>query len=121
MQITKPQCFVTNNSFIFDPSHPDNFFWLFLALRHRGLKDVVGGAAQPQITLEGISSIRLVIPPVFLRSQFQKLVTSIFELAWSLDGKNANLRTTRDLLLPKLISGELNVSELDIAIGEQEA
>ena len=32
MQITKPLCFVTNNSFTFDPTHPDNFFWLFLVL-----------------------------------------------------------------------------------------
>ena len=30
--------------------------------------------------------------------------------------KNTNLRQTRDLLLPKLISGELDVSELDINI-----
>ncbi len=29
--------------------------------------------------------------------------------------KNANLRQTRDLLLPRLISGELDVSQLDIA------
>jgi type I restriction enzyme S subunit len=28
--------------------------------------------------------------------------------------KNANLRQTRDLLLPKLISGEIDVFELDI-------
>ena len=31
-----------------------------------------------------------------------------------LSEKNANLRQTRDLLLPKLISGEIDVSELDI-------
>ena len=30
--------------------------------------------------------------------------------------KNANLRQTRDLLLPKLMSGEIGVSELDIDI-----
>ena len=29
MQITRPYCYVTNNSFMFDPTHPDNFFWLF--------------------------------------------------------------------------------------------
>ena len=30
--------------------------------------------------------------------------------------KNQNLRKTRDLLLPKLISGEIDVSDLDIHI-----
>lgn len=33
--------------------------------------------------------------------------------------KNATLRRTRDLLLPKLISGEVDVSELDITIPEE--
>ena len=32
----------------------------------------------------------------------------------SLRQRNANLRRTRDLLLPRLVSGELDVSELDI-------
>jgi len=31
-----------------------------------------------------------------------------------------NLRATRDLLLPKLVLGEIDVSDLDIAIREQE-
>ena len=34
------------------------------------------------------------------------------ELELTLKKKNANLRTTRDLLLPKLISGELDVSAM---------
>ena len=33
--------------------------------------------------------------------------------------KNSNLRKTRDLLLPKLISGQLDVEDLEIDIGEQ--
>ena len=37
----------------------------------------------------------------------------------SLSGLNTILRRTRDLLLPRLISGELNVSELDITIQEE--
>ena len=32
----------------------------------------------------------------------------------SLRSKNDNLRQTRDLLLPKLISGKIDVSDLDI-------
>jgi hypothetical protein len=34
---------------------------------------------------------------------------------------NSNLRQTRDLLLPRLISGELDVSQLDIPFTTQEA
>ena len=35
--------------------------------------------------------------------------------------KNGNLRKARDILRPKLISGELNVSELDIKVGDEAA
>ena len=37
----------------------------------------------------------------------------------NLDEKNTTLRRTRDLLLPKLISGEVDVSELDITVPEE--
>jgi len=113
MQITQPRCFVTNNSFTFDPTHPDNYFWLFHSLKERGLRDVIGGAAQPQITLEGISSVELPTPPLSLRSRFQQSVSPLFEQAWTLDTQIQNLRRTRDLLLPRLLSGqvELEVSE----------
>jgi type I restriction enzyme, S subunit len=33
--------------------------------------------------------------------------------------KNSILRRTRDLLLPRLIFGEVDVSELDIAVPEE--
>jgi type I restriction enzyme S subunit len=36
----------------------------------------------------------------------------MFALVERLKAKNGNLRTTRDLLLPKLISGELDVSAM---------
>ena len=107
MQITEPQCYVTNNSFTFDPAHLDNFFWLFHTLKERGLRDVVGGAAQPQITLEGISSVELVTPPLPLRTHFQRTVAAMFEQAWALDNQIQNLRRTRDLLLARLLSGNL--------------
>ena len=109
MQITQPHCFVTNNSFTFDPAHSDNFFWLFQTLNERGLRDVVGGAAQPQITLEGISSVKLVAPPLSLRSRFQQVVSALFEQAWTLSNQIQNLRRTRDLLLPRLLSGQLEI------------
>ena len=47
------------------------------------------------------------------RKRFSDFATPIFEQIETLREKNQNLRQTRDLLLPKLISGEIDVSELD--------
>lgn len=43
------------------------------------------------------------------------------ELILVLQQRNKILRRTRDLLLPKLISGEVDVSELDITVPEEVA
>lgn len=49
---------------------------------------------------------------------FSDIIKPNFEQMRLLKMKNTNLSRTRDLILPKLISGELDVSELDIMIPE---
>lgn len=113
-RITEPKSFVTNNSFIFSPVVSDDFFWGYQALKHRGLKDVVGGAAQPQITLDGLRSVNIAYPEHDVRRKYSELVSPMFSMMWSLERKNANLRAQRDLLLPKLVSGEIDVSDISM-------
>ncbi len=57
------------------------------------------------------------LPPDMILAAFDKLVVPIYDLISSLRAKKANLRRTRDLILPKLISEELDVSDLDINVG----
>ena len=45
---------------------------------------------------------------------FQSIVADIYDQKLVLQKKNTVLRKSRDLLLPRLISGELNVSETEI-------
>jgi len=47
-----------------------------------------------------------------LEADFERLVAPLWQSIRNLTLKNMNLRATRDLLLPKLISGELDVSTL---------
>lgn len=111
-RITEPNSFVTNNSFVFLPRTSMDFFWGYQALKMRGLKDVVGGAAQPQITLDALHSISILYPSHELREAYSGYVSPLFSMIWNLERKNKNLRTQRDLLLPKLISGEIDVFDI---------
>lgn len=61
--------------------------------------------------LLGIQLIEPIKPIVF---KFEETAEPISSELSNLTIKNATLRQTRDLLLPKLISGEIDVSELDI-------
>ena len=68
-----------------------------------------------------ISQVNRCVPPIALQEHFRDLVAPLFLEISTLGHKNTTLRRTHDLLLPKLISGELDVSELDINIGEEPA
>jgi type I restriction enzyme S subunit len=61
----------------------------------------------------------IVIPVKDLQVKFAKIISPIFNLIHSFGIKNNNLRRTRDLLLPKLISGEIDVSNIEIEMGEK--
>ena len=62
-------------------------------------------------------NLPVVVPPVVLRERFRQVAEPFFELLQTKRIQTRNLRTTRDLLLPKLISGQLNVEKLDIELG----
>ena len=61
-----------------------------------------------------IVDIDIAIPPNDLRQQFEDQIGAIRRLLNNLLDKNANLRRTRDLLLPRLVSGEVDVERLEI-------
>jgi type I restriction enzyme S subunit len=56
-----------------------------------------------------------VLPPTGIVCEFNRIAEPVMRQIAVLRSKNANLRTTRDLLLPKLISGELSVESLEEA------
>lgn len=58
------------------------------------------------------------LPPSSLIEEFTSHVFPICRLTHNRRIHSRDLRTTRDLLLPKLISGQLDVEELDIDAGE---
>lgn len=69
-------------------------------------------AAVPGLNRNQAYSLPFLVPSENILSRFVEHCFSIFKQVRVLTAKNSNLRTTRDLLLPKLISGELDVSNL---------
>ena len=60
---------------------------------------------------------KLPIPPKDIIDKFTENIRPVYDLIQIFGLKNQNLRHTRELLLPKLISGEIDISELDIDVG----
>ena len=65
-----------------------------------------------------IKTIQFAWPPATLLTEARNILEPMSDQIITLKRKNANLRRTRDLLLPKLISGDLDVSKLDLETGK---
>lgn len=78
------------------------------------LKGYVSGVALPRVVLKDFRKFKILLPPKQLQDRWAEIVTPMIKNCWRLIDKNNNLRKTRDLLLPKLISGEIDVGNMDI-------
>lgn len=88
--------------------------FLFFALR--GLKETINlygsnGATMVNLNKGKFESLKIVRPNSTLIEQYHCITSVSFDLIKNLQSKNANLRAQRDLLLPKLVSGEIDVSD----------
>lgn len=74
------------------------------------------GTKMPRADWDVLVRYPVLIPPEPIYGQFRDLIGLIVDYIVNAIHRNRNLRQTRDLLLPRLISGELDVSELDIDV-----
>ena len=72
------------------------------------------GSAQPNISASDIMSIPCVIPSKERINEFNDTAQPLFDLIISNQRENQQLSELRDSLLPKLMSGELDVSDIDL-------
>lgn len=87
------------------------FKWLYGQSLIQGIK---GGSAQPKFNKTDFKNLPIFLPPDKLLKQFHQIVKPMFELIDKNSTENQALTITRDALLPKLMSGELDVSNIDI-------
>jgi len=72
------------------------------------------GTTQQQLTVPDFRKAEIIIPSEEYMSQFTETIDPLFQQIWANQEQNTNLANLRDALLPKLMSGELDVSEIDI-------
>jgi type I restriction enzyme S subunit len=94
------------------------FAYLFSLIKggnFHNYKDVyANGATQVSLTNEGFHMIRLIEPKIDLIEKYGEIVNPFYDEINILMNKNKILQDTRDLLLPRLISGKLSVEDLEL-------
>ena len=93
--------------------------YAFYLLSSIELKTFNSGAAVPTLNRNDVHQAMVIIPYREIIDEFDSHVLPLFKASRKLKQKNDNLRRTRDLLLPKLISGEVDMEGLEIAGAEE--
>lgn len=114
LQLVNEKFWPNNHTHVIQGKPPVSTNFLYLCLSQFNISGHITGAAQPKITQTNLNRIPILIAPEPILVHFDSTVKDLITGVELLTKKNANLRHTRDLLLPKLISGELDVSELNI-------
>ena len=105
----------SDSSFIDSSMTDDVYFWyVLLKKRQREIFDSQTGSAQPHIYPQHIAAMPISDLNFDDVRNYTSIVTPIFEMIGHNKDENARLATTRDTLLPKLLSGELDVSGIDL-------
>ena len=87
---------------------------LLLYFSQLSVQSIVTGAVQPKISQANLCSVPVVIPPREAVEEFNNTISPLFTMLRSLSDENNHLAQLRDSLLPKLMSGEIDVSEVEI-------
>ena len=91
--------------------------YLYLAISN-SIESIIGaasGGAQQHINQQNVKDICVLLPDRAVGKLFQSSVQPLFSLLTNLLFANQSLEGSRDLLLPRLMSGQIDVSDLDIS------
>lgn len=114
LQYVEGKFWVNNHAHIITGKNGFTVETLYLLFSLTNVQSIVTGAVQPKISQGNLNKVSVVIPSEAELGAFNSIVQPIFAQIRNLRAENDRLAATRDTLLPRLMSGELDVSSLDI-------
>lgn len=83
-------------------------------VKGKDLASLNAGSAVPSMTTNILNAMPLYVPDDKTLSIFEETVTPMYSQMQENEKQSANLANIRDTLLPRLMSGELDVSDIDL-------
>ena len=114
LQYVWGQFWVNNHAHILTGRLGFNVESLYMLFKQTPVKSIVTGAVQPKISQANLRSVQVVIPPEHNLKEYNDLVEPLFSLLRANEEECKSLAALRDTLLPKLMSGEIDVSDIQL-------
>ncbi len=107
------------NSVVMKNEASREFLYLRLQDATQTLENLgANGATMGNVNKSKFEAMEIVAPSSELLASYHCLARSMFEKIFTLSSQIENLRRTRDLLLPRLLSGQIDVESLEIETDE---
>ena len=114
LQYVYGQFWVNNHAHIITGKEGFSVEELYLFFSLTNIKSIVTGAVQQKVSQQNLKKVPAIIPSKKALCDFDEVIQPIFSQIRNLRAENEHLESLRDTLLPKLMSGELDISGIDI-------
>ena len=114
LQYVDGKFWVNNHAHIITGKNGFSVEMLYLLFSLTNVQSIVTGAVQPKISQSNLNKVNVVIPSQEDCIKFDSVVQPFFAQIRNLRTENSKLSELRDSLLPRLMSGEFDVSDIDI-------
>lgn len=114
LQYIEGKFWVNNHAHIITGKNGFTVELLYLLFSLTNVKSIVTGAVQPKISQANLNKVPVMIPDAEELESFDSIIQPFFAQIRNLRAENDKLATIRDTLLPKLMSGEINVSDVNL-------
>lgn len=114
LQYVEGKFWVNNHAHIITGKNGFTVETLYLLFSLTNVRSIVTGAVQPKISQANLNNVSVVIPSKVELSTFNSIVQPIFSQIRNLRAESDRLTSTRDILLPRLMSGEIDAANIQL-------
>ena len=114
LQYVEGKFWVNNHAHVITGKNGFSVELLYLLFSLTSVQSIITGAVQPKISQANLNNVSVIIPSESELKSFDATIQPIFAQIRNLRAENERLATTRDTLLPRLMTGKLDVSNIDL-------
>ena len=114
LQYVEGKFWVNNHAHIITGKNGFTVETLYLLFSLTNVQSIVTGAVQPKISQANLNKVPVIIPSEAELSAFDSIAQPFFAQIRNLRAENDRLAAARDTLIPQLMSGALDVSDIDL-------
>lgn len=114
LQYIYGQFWVNNHAHILTGKSGYSVEELYLFFSLTNIENIVTGAVQKKISQQNLKRVPAIVPSVTALKEFDDIIQPMFEQIRNLRDENVSLSSLRDALLPRLMSGELDLADINL-------